>query len=240
MELVQGEGGFNVGPREFLEPLMQECRERGIAVWADEVQTFGRTSEMFHFEQLGLGEYVDIATIGKMSQVCACLYTDSYNPQPGLLSGTFIGSTAGLRTGRRMLERMRDDGYYGADGRIEKLFIAFCEHARALVQKHPDWFPPVSHPDRISRVASGFFGGIGGMMRLTPFGGEKAAVIALLHRLYENGVIAFYCGHGPYHVRFLPPVGVLCPDDFGDIFAIIEASMAEVAGTLDSTHRPSS
>ena len=209
-------------------------------MWADEIQTFGRTNEMFHFQQLGLGEYVDIATIGKMSQVCACLYTEAYNPKPGLLSGTFIGSTVGLLTGRHMLERLRDGDYYGEGGSIEKLFIAFCEHARALVQKHPDWFPPIGHPESLSRVSSGFFGGVGGMMRFTPFGGEKAAVLKLTHRLFDHGLIAFYCGHAPYHVRFLPPVGVLRPDDFTDIFAIVEAAMAEVAGEIDNERRSGS
>ena len=52
-------------------------------------------------------------------------------------------------------------------------------------------------------------GGCGGMMRLTPFGGDKAKVVELVHRCFEAGVLLFFCGHGPFHLRLLPPVGVL-------------------------------
>ncbi len=228
MELVQGEGGFNTAPREFFEPLMQICRENGIGVWADEVQTFGRTESMFHFEQLGLGEYVDVVTIGKMSQVCACLYTAEFNPKPGLLSGTFIGGTVEIQVGKRVLERMRDGGYYGPHGRNARLHEAFRQHARHLVEKHRNWFPPIPGPTDLTR-RNGFHGGVGGMMRLTPFAGEKPMIMKALNHLFEEGVIAFYCGHGPYHLRFLPPVGVMKAEQFKDVFEIVERALEKTA-----------
>lgn len=228
MELVQGEGGFNSAPRDFFEPLMKICREHDIAVWIDEVQTFGRTEAMFHFEQLDLGEYVDVVTIGKMSQVCACLYAADYNPRPGLLSGTFIGGSVEMQVGRRMLERLRDGGYYGAHGRIARLHDAFRQHARNFVEKHKNWFPPIPGPAGVS-PSSAFFGGVGGMMRLTPFAGEKAMILKALNVLFAEGVIAFYCGHGPYHIRFLPPVGVMQPEQFKDVFEIVERALAKTA-----------
>jgi 4-aminobutyrate aminotransferase-like enzyme len=228
-ELVQGEGGFNTAPREFFEPLMKICRENNIAVWIDEVQTFGRTNQMFHFQQLGLGEYVDVVTIGKMSQACACLFTPDYNPKPGLLSGTFISGSVELQVGKRVLERLRDGGYYGPHGRIAQLQDAFRKHARALVEKHKNWFPPIPGPTGLTR-RNGFYGGVGGMMRITPFAGDKSAILKTLHQMFADGVIAFYCGHGPYHIRFLPPVGVMQPEQFKDVFEIMEASMKKVAG----------
>jgi len=229
MELVQGEGGFNVAPREFFVPLMEMCQKHGIPVWIDEVQTFGRTQEMFHFQELELGQYVDVVTMGKMSQVCGCLYTEDIKPAPTLLSGTFIGSSVALQVGRRALERLRDGGYYGPDGHITKLHEAFRDRARKLVDDHPDWFPEVPHPLVMHRQATGVYGGIGGMMRLTPFAGNKNKIIKAVHKLYEQGVISFYCGHAPYHLRFLPPIGVMQPEQFDDVFAIIEKTFAEVA-----------
>jgi len=228
-ELVQGEGGFNAGPREFFEPLMKACREGGIAVFVDEVQTFGRTEAMFHFEQLGLGEYVDVVTLGKMSQICACLYTEAFNPKPGLLSGTFVGSTVALQVGRRVLERLRDGGFYGGSGRNALLQHAFREHAQKLISAHPQWFPPVRHPAGSVRERTPLFGGVGGMMRLTPFGGNKAKITRALHILFAEGVIAFYCGHGPYHIRFLPPIGAMQPEQFGEVFAILERALGAAA-----------
>ena len=47
------------------------------------------------------------------------------------------------------------------------------------------------------------------MMRLTPFGGDKARIIELVRGCFDAGVILFFCGHGPVHLRMLPPVGVL-------------------------------
>ncbi len=234
MELVQGEGGFNVAPREFFAALMRVCKENGIAVWVDEIQTFGRTNQMFHFQQLELGEYVDVVTVGKMSQVCACLYTEEFNPKPGLLSGTFIGGTVELQVGKRILERLRDGGYYGPNGKIAQLHQAFRQRAQALVDKHPEWFTPIPHPWGTSHSTLGLYGGVGGMMRLTPFGGDKAMIIKALHTMFADGVIAFYCGHGPYHMRFLPPVGVMQPEQFDEVFEIVEAALAKTAAAGNS------
>ena len=228
-ELIQGEGGFNVAPREFFAPLMELCKEHGVAVWIDEIQTFGRTNEMFHFQELDLGQYVDVVTIGKMSQVCACLFTEHYNPKPGLLSATFIGSTIGLQVGAQMLRRLRDGGYYGPDGRIAQLHAAFRQRMAALVDRHPQWFPAVPHPSGASRVASGVFGGTGGMMRLTPFAGAKDPIVRACNVLFEEGVVAFYCGHEPFHIRFLPPVGVMEPQQFDSVFEILERTLERVA-----------
>ncbi len=234
MELVQGEGGFNIAPRDFFVPLMEACKENGIAVWIDEIQTFGRTNEMFHFAQLDLGRFVDVVTLGKMSQVCACVYTEEYNPKAGLLSGTFVGSAVGLQVGRRSLERLRDGGYYGANGKIATLHAAFCDHAEALVASHPEWFPPVPHASGTARVASRFYGGVGGMMRITPFGGDKTTILNALRIMFDEGVIAFYCGHDPYHLRFLPPVGVMEPQQFDDVFKIVESSFAKAESSANS------
>jgi len=229
LELVQGEGGFRIAPREFHEALMKTCRAAGIAIWVDEVQTFGRTEQMFHFAQLELGEYVDVVTLGKMSQVCACLYTGEYNPKPGLLSGTFVGSTVSLRVGRRILERLREEGAYGPRGRHAQLQSSFREHAEALVMRRPEWFPLVPHDLGGHREALGVYGGVGGMMRLTPFGGDKAMITRTVRALFEEGVIAFYCGHGPYHLRFLAPVGVLESRHFEPIFACVERALVRIA-----------
>ncbi len=227
MELIQGEGGFNVAPREFFLPLIELCRDRGVPVWFDEVQTFGRTPAMFAFEALDLGRFADVVTMGKMSQACACLYTEAMAPKPGLLAGTFTASTAAFQVGLRALTRLRDGGYYGPQGRIAKLHEAFRSRAEALVRKHPEWFPPVALP--FGRSSTRVVGGIGGMMRLTPFGGDKERINTLLKHLFEDGVITLGCGHGPYHLRFLPPIGVFQPEHFDPVFEILERSLARTA-----------
>ena len=223
-ELVQGEGGFRTAPREFFVPLMDRCREAGIPIWDDEVQTFGRNTEMFMYDVFGLGEYVDVVAIGKMSQACSILFTEELAPKPGLLSGTFVGSSSAFHVGHAALSRLRDGGYYGPDGRIARLHAAFREHAAHLVEGHPEWFPPVPLPS--GRVSEEWFGGTGGMCRITPFAGDRARIMTCLNHLFDEGVVTFLCGHGPYHIRFLPPVGVMEPEHFGPVFEILERAMA--------------
>ena len=125
------------------------------------------------------------------------------------------------------LERMRDGGHYGPDGGNARLHRAFQEGIAAIQGRHPEWFPTV--PLEFGRSTDEVVGGIGGMMRFTPFGGDKAKVMRLLHTMFEEGVIAFACGHGPYHVRFLPPVGVMRVEQFAPVMEIVERALARVA-----------
>lgn len=221
-ELVQGEGGFNTAPPEFFKELIKVCKDAKIAVWDDEIQTFGRTTSMFAYESLGIGQDLDLICFGKMTQVCGVLYPAEYNPKPGLLSATFLGSTDALRVGRRVVERLRDGDLYGSSGRIARHHAAFAKHCRALIAKHPEWFPACD-------LVTDLVGGTGGMMRFTPFGGKKEPVMKLCNTLFEEGVISFYCGHGPYHVRMLPPLGVLEESVWPKCFELIERAMEKCA-----------
>src|SRR5205085_6508939 len=73
-ELVQGEGGFNSAPREFFERLMRIARDAKLVIWVDEIQTFGRTRQLFATQMLGLGDFVDMITVGKLVQNAATLF----------------------------------------------------------------------------------------------------------------------------------------------------------------------
>lgn len=227
-EFIQGEGGFNVAPREFFTALMDVCRDKGIAIWDDEIQTFGRTTSLFCYEWLDLGEYIDVLTVGKMTQACATLFTERYNPQPGLLSGTFTGESVSFRVGRRIIERLRDGDAYGEDGRHARHHRLFVEQVRALAKKHPQWFGE-PQPKYGGTNADDIVGGKGGMMRFTPFGGEKAKVVAACKACFEEGVVLFWCGHDPYHVRMLPPLGVMKEEDWPRVFACVERGLAKAA-----------
>lgn len=222
-ELIQGEGGFNTAPREFFVALMDICRANGVPIWDDEIQTFGRLDHMFAYEALQLGEYVDVFCVGKMTQACATLFTEQFNPQPGLLSGTFIGEGVSFRVGRRIIEKLDDGDYYGPRGRIARHHRLFREQVEALAVRHPAWFPK---SDRVPELT----GGRGGMMRFTPFGGDREKITKACPALFDAGVVAFYCGHDPYHLRFLPPLGVMNEADWPRIFECVQRGLAKVAG----------
>jgi 4-aminobutyrate aminotransferase-like enzyme len=219
-EMVQGEGGFNVADRDYLKTLMEICKENSIAVWDDEIQTFGRLPSMFAYDEFQLGQYIDVLTIGKMTQACFTLFTAEYNPGPGLLSGTFLGETVSFRVGQRVVERLRDGEYYGPKGLFARHHAAFVEQVKALAARRPDLFPKVAVPD--------IAGGMGGMMRFTPFGGDKEKINKACKTCFEEGVILFYAGHGPYHLRMLPPLPVFRMEDWPRVFACVERGLSKV------------
>ena len=64
LELVQGEGGVYVAEHDFVARAETLCREQGILLVIDEVQTgFGRTGRLFACEHYGLTP--DILCLGK-------------------------------------------------------------------------------------------------------------------------------------------------------------------------------
>jgi 4-aminobutyrate aminotransferase / (S)-3-amino-2-methylpropionate transaminase / 5-aminovalerate transaminase len=64
IEPVQGEGGFVVAPREFMDGVRRICDEHGIVMVVDEVQTgFGRTGKLFAIEHYGIEP--DLITVAK-------------------------------------------------------------------------------------------------------------------------------------------------------------------------------
>lgn len=211
-ELVQGEGGFNSAPREFFEKVFEAAKKAGLAVWIDEIQTFGRTGELFAFQKLGLDAWVDVVTVGKMLQACGLLYTEEYNPKPGLVAGTFSGSAVALRTARRTLELLDEGHFLGAGGRIETLSKRFESKLQALAQG--------SCQGKLSKIRA-----VGGMIGFAPGKGTLPEVKALLTTLFDMGLIAFYCGHGPYIVRMLPPLGAMTEAHVDDVCGLLEKGL---------------
>jgi 4-aminobutyrate aminotransferase-like enzyme len=194
IELIQGEGGFNAAPREWYVQVFEEAKKQSLAIFADEIQTFGRTGELFAYQKLGLNEYIDVVTVAKMLQASALLFTEEYNPKPGLMAGTFAGSNVGLRTARRTLELLREGGVLGPAG-------GSCQ-------------------GKISDIRA-----IGGMIAFQPHAGTMDDVKKTLMKLFDLGVVAFYCGHGPYLIRMLPPLGVMSESEIDQVCGLIEKSV---------------
>ncbi len=190
-EPMLGEGGFHPTPREFYIPMLEFCKKHNIAIWLDEVQTFARTGEFFAFETMDLGQYVDIVTIAKTVQMGATLYTEEYNPKPGLIAGTFSGGTSSMTAGLEILN-MLEEGYLGPNGRILKIHQKFIQGLNRLNE--------TTCKGQVSDA-----GGMGLMIAFTPFEGKKEQVEAVIKKFFNNGLIAFSCGKDPVRIRFLVP-----------------------------------
>jgi 4-aminobutyrate aminotransferase-like enzyme len=214
-EFVQGEGGFHPGSAAFFEALFAEARAKQIAIVADEVQTFGRTSKLFAFQHFGLEKYVDVVTTGKMLQICATIFTDAMKPGPGLLSQTFTASTSAIFAARVILRELLSPSLFGPEGRNMQVASRFAQRFDAIASRHPGW---IKGPY-----------GLGAMVAFTPFDGSDEKVKKVLHALYANGVIAFFNGSNPTRLRFLPPVPVLTDAHVDAVCDILEKTLAQVA-----------
>lgn len=207
-ELVQGEAGFHPGTTEFFKALMQVLKEHEVPIIVDEVQTFGRTSRLFAFQHFHLDEYVDIVTIGKLSQVCATLFRKDFKPKPGLLSQTFTSSTSAIRASNLILKSLIEGQYFGPKGKIMQIHEAFLQRFQDIEKRHPN-------------LISGPYG-IGAMIAFTPYDGDLTRVTQFIHNLFQAGVISFTAGSHPARVRFLVPAGVITNDDIDKVMQIVE------------------
>lgn len=214
-EPMLGEGGYRTAPLSFYKPLFEECRKNKIAIWADEVQTFLRTGEPFAFQTMGFAEYVDLCTVAKTVQIGATLYTEEYNPKPGLIAGTFAGATAAMSAGLAILQEMETGKYFGPQGKVQKIHGAFISELNKL----------------IAGSCKGLLedaDGLGLMVAVTPFSGDKDKVNKLIKVLFKNGLMAYTCGKKPVRIRFLVPA-IIQEKDIRAATQLIEQSILEVA-----------
>ena len=97
IEPVQGEGGFIIPPKRFIQAVYNFCQKNGIIFIADEIQTgFARTGTLFAIEQFDIEP--DLITMSKSLAAGLPLSavvgrTELINaPNPGELGGTYSGS----------------------------------------------------------------------------------------------------------------------------------------------------
>ena len=213
-ELIQGEGGYYPGDKNFFRALVDVTKEHGIAFIADEVQTFGRTTRPFAFQHFELDDVVDLVTIGKISQVCATLYTEQYKPKPGLISQTFTGSSWAILASYRILDTLIKNGHYGDDGKNVSLHNKFAGGLMAIGDKHPG-------------SISGPFG-CGGMVAFTPFEGKLEKSKDMVNRMFHAGLMSFIAGVSPVRIRFLIPIGCVTEDQIDLALQIVEQTVVEM------------
>ncbi len=210
-ELILGEYGYYRGSAEFHSELMEICKESNIAVLVDEVQTFGRTEEPFAFQYYGLDRYIDVVWVGKVTQVCATLFSKDFNPKPGLLSQTFTSSTTAIAVGEVILDSFLNGKFFGPKGKIAKFHKIFVGELKKLCEKHP-------------KLIRGPFGE-GIMIGITVFDGNAEKTKAFILKLFENGVISHIAGKNPARVRFLIPIGVIENKHIIEVCKIIEKTL---------------
>ena len=207
VEPVQGEGGFNVAPKDFMARLRALCDEHGILLIADEVQTgAGRTGTFFAMEQMGV--VADLTTFAKsvgggfpIAGVCGkAEIMDAI--APGGLGGTSAGSPLACAAALAVLEVFEEE--------------RLLERARSIGARLTEglWAIQARHPS-IAEVR-----GLGAMVAMELCEGgdlEKPATTLtgqIVARARDKGLILLSCGTYGNVLRFLMPLTV--PDELLD------------------------
>ncbi|MDM5209462.1 4-aminobutyrate--2-oxoglutarate transaminase [Cytobacillus kochii] len=114
MEPVQGEGGFIVPPKQFVQAVSDFCKEHGIVFVADEIQTgFGRTGKLFAIEHFNVTP--DLITVSKslagglpLSGVVG--RKEMLNiADPGELGGTYAGSPVACAAALAVIDILEEE-----------------------------------------------------------------------------------------------------------------------------------
>ncbi len=198
-EPIQGEGGFIVPPPEFLPALQAICRENGIVLVVDEVQTgFARTGKLFAAEHFGLEP--DLMTLSKSiaagvpisAVVGKAAIMDA--PNPGEIGGTFGGSPLGCAAGLEVINVIRAKDLAGKAARIGTVI-------QTRLQRLKDKYEAV-----------GDFRGLGAMYGIELVKDRRSKepapelVKQIIHHAYQKGVIFISAGIFSNVIRFLPPL----------------------------------
>jgi 4-aminobutyrate aminotransferase/4-aminobutyrate aminotransferase/(S)-3-amino-2-methylpropionate transaminase len=201
IEPVQGEGGFNVAPFDFLKALRLICDEHGIVFIADEVQGgIARTGKMFSIEHSGV--VPDLMAVAKglggglpLSGVIGrANIMDSAHP--GGLGGTYGGNPISIAAAHAVLDA------------IEKEDLC----ARALRVGHR----MRAHLDSLAKEVPniGDVRGLGAMVAFELVRDAKTkepdAVLtaAILASAEKRGLILLSCGTEANVVRLLSPLTI--------------------------------
>lgn len=221
LEPVQGEGGFYVAPKAFMQRLRALCDQHGILLIADEVQTgAGRTGTFFAMEQMGVAP--DLTTFAKsiaggfpLAGVCGkAEYMDAI--APGGLGGTYAGSPIACAAALAVMEVFEEENLLDRSKVVGEHLVAGL---RAIQSKYP---------------VIGDVRALGAMIAVELFEDgdthkpNAAAVSQVVAKARDKGLILLSCGTYGNVLRILVPL--TAPDEQLDQgLAIIEACFAELA-----------
>jgi 4-aminobutyrate aminotransferase-like enzyme len=213
-EPILGEAGSWAGDKDFFSEILTLAKNENISLISDEVQAFGRTSELYAFQYYGLDKFVDIVTIGKMSQVCATLFKEDHKPAPGLISQTFTSSSSAIHASLEVMNKITTENYLGPNGKINQLGDCFRKELINLSQKYPE------------KICGPY--GVGAMVAMTVFNGDSKKSTDFTYKLFDAGVLSFTAGDMPTRIRFLMPIGAVEEKHIKEVAGIIEQTLKEM------------
>ncbi len=220
IEPVQGEGGFNIAPFDFLKELRSICTKHGIMLVVDEVQSgYGRTGKMFAIEHSG----VKPDLIASAKSIAAGMPLSALigraeimdAPEAGGLGSTYGGNPVSCAAGLAVLEIIQE----------EKLLERSTEVGRQIKERlnsFAEKFPFI-----------GEVRGLGGMVAFEIVkdkathepDADKAKELTLA--ALKNGLLMLSCGVYSNVIRILVPV-TITDAQLKEAMDILENSLKEI------------
>lgn len=218
MEPVQGEGGYVVPSKEFVQAVREICNEHGILLIFDEIQAgYGRTGKMFAGQNFDV--VPDIMTMGKAiaggMPMSAIISTPEIMEEwhAGMHGTTFGGNPVAAAAGLAVLEAFRKDRILE---NCNRMGTYLKEKLLELEKKYPV----------ISDVR-----GLGLMLAIelrnadgTPAGDKLSKLRA---SCFENHMLTLSCGVHGNCMRFASPLNVTSAE-LDEGLAILETGLKQL------------
>ncbi|MBA3231679.1 MAG: acetyl ornithine aminotransferase family protein [Acidobacteria bacterium] len=216
VEPIQGEGGYIVPPKAFLQGLRELTREHGMLLVADEVQSgMGRTGKMFASEHFDLK--ADVVNIAKgiasgLPLGVTCARADIMAWPPGAHASTFGGNPVSCAAANVTIRLLKDSLIENA-ATVGEYLIG---RVRELQEKH---------------AVIGDVRGRGLMIgiELVKDRTTKERAVeernALVQAMFRRGVLVL--GAGRNALRLAPPL-VLTKDQADAVIEALDACLAEL------------
>src|SRR6266568_3164198 len=216
VEPIQGEGGYIVPPKAFLQGLRELTMQHGIMLVLDEVQSgMGRTGKMFAAEHFGVtGDIVNIAKgiASGLPLGVTCARAEVMSWPPGAHASTFGGNPVACAAAVTTIRLIREQYVQNA----ATVGAHLIDGIRALQAKHP----------LIGDVrGKGLMIGV----ELVRDRNTKERAVeergALVQAMFRRGVLIL--GAGRSSVRFAQPL-VLTLDQADVVLRLFDAALTEV------------
>lgn len=198
-EPVQGEGGYIVPPKEFIQFLRDFSKEHGIMLIADEVQTgFGRTGRWFACEHFGIEPDIIVMAKGIASGFPLSAFGAPTKIMrqwaPGAHGTTFGGNPVSCAASVATIKAIRE-------GKMLENCQALSLEAFSKLKKMRD-----------NNTMIGDVRGLGFMIgvELIDKNGAPNAVATekVVQRCLEAGLILITCGTNGNVIRIIPPINI--------------------------------
>jgi 4-aminobutyrate aminotransferase / (S)-3-amino-2-methylpropionate transaminase / 5-aminovalerate transaminase len=217
LEPVQGEGGFNIPSKAFVQGVKKICEKYGILFIADEIQTgFGRTGKMFAMEHYGV--VPDLMTMSK--SIAAGLPISAVTGRAEIMDSAGIGEIGGTYGGSPL----------GCIAAIEvvKMIVEqkLLEKANSFGEKFQERFGKLA--GRFNVI--GDVRSLGAMCAIEFFDGEgrpnSQLVQEILKKAHQRGLIIMSAGLYGNVIRLLAPL-VITDDQIEEGFGVLEAAIVQ-------------